>query len=100
MVDHGRTGFLVPPRDVDALADAVVSLMQNEGLRKKFGENGMRKVNIECAPEVVGRQTRVVYRRAMNDSSPIKDHALEKQPSSQSSSETFVSGSRRIHVCS
>jgi glycosyltransferase involved in cell wall biosynthesis len=90
MVDHGRTGFLVPPRDVDALADAVVKLMQNEGLRKKFGENGMRKVNVECAPEVVGRQTRVVYRRAVNDSSPIREHALEKQPSSQSSSETFV----------
>jgi glycosyltransferase involved in cell wall biosynthesis len=90
MVDHGKTGFLVPPRDVDALADAVVKLMQNEGLRKKFGENGMRKVNVECAPEVVGRQTRVVYRRAVNDSSPIREHALEKQPSSQSSSETFV----------
>jgi glycosyltransferase involved in cell wall biosynthesis len=90
MVDDGRTGFLVPPRDVDALADAVVKLMQNEGLRKKFGENGMRKVNVECAPEVVGRQTRVVYRRAVNDSSPIREHVLEKQPSSQSSSETFV----------
>jgi len=90
MVDHGRTGFLVPPRDVDALADAVIKLMQNEGLRKKFGENGMRKVNVECAPEVVGRQTRVVYRRAVNDSSPIREHVLEKQPSSQSSSETFV----------
>jgi starch synthase len=90
MVDHGRTGFLVPPRDVDALADAVIMLMQNEGLRKKFGENGMRKVNVECAPEVVGRQTRVVYRRAVNDSSPIREHVLEKQPSSQSSSETFV----------
>ncbi len=90
MVDHGRTGFLVPPRDVDALANAVVRLMQNEGMRRKFGENGMRKVNVECAPEVVGRQTRVVYRRAVNDSSPIRDHVLEKQPSSQSSSETFV----------
>jgi glycosyltransferase involved in cell wall biosynthesis len=90
MVDHGRTGLLVPPRDVDALANAVVRLIQNDGLRRKLGENGMHKVNVECAPEVVGRQTRVVYRRAVNDSSPIREHLREKQPSSQSSSETFV----------
>lgn len=90
MVDDGRTGFLVPPRDINALASAVVTLMQNEQMRRKFGENGMRKVNVECAPAVVGRQTRVVYRRAVNDSSPFRDYLIEKQPSSQSSSETFV----------
>jgi glycosyltransferase involved in cell wall biosynthesis len=90
MVDNGRTGLLVPPRDVNGLADAVVRLMQNDEMRRAFGENGMRKVNVECAPATVGRQTRVVYRRAMNDSSPVRDHLIEKQPSSQSSSETFV----------
>jgi len=90
MVDNGRTGFLVPPRDVNALADAVVTLMQNDEMRRTFGESGMRKVNVECAPATVGRQTRVVYRRAMNDSSPVRDHLIEKQPSSQSSSETYV----------
>ena len=49
-----RPVFLFAPRDVDALAKAVVRLMENEGMRRKFGENGMRKVNVECAPEVVG----------------------------------------------
>ena len=72
MVDHGRTGFLVPPRDVNALAEAVVRLMQNDEMRRTFGENGMRKVNVECAPATVGRKTRVVYRRAMNDTSPVE----------------------------
>jgi glycosyltransferase involved in cell wall biosynthesis len=81
MVDHGETGFLVAPRDVDALADAVVRLMQNEKLRREFGMNGMRKVNVECAPELVGRMTRVVYRRAVNDSVPVRDYFVEKQSS-------------------
>lgn len=81
MVDHGETGFLVAPRDVDALADAVVRLMQNEKLRREFGMNGMRKVNVECAPELVGRMTRVVYRRAVNDSTPVRDYFVEKQSS-------------------
>jgi starch synthase len=90
MVDDGKTGFLVNPRDINALAEAIVRLMQNEPMRRRFGENGLRKVNVECAPEIVGRKTRIVYRRAVNDSSPITDHQPRKQPSSQSSSETFV----------
>jgi len=81
MVDDGETGFLVAPRDVDALADAVVRLMQNEELRRQFGTKGMRKVNVECAPELVGRMTRVVYRRAVNDSAPVRDYFIEKQSS-------------------
>ena len=67
MVDDGRTGFLVPPRDIQALASAIVKLMQNSEMRKKFGENGKRKVNVECAPEVVGQQTLMVYRQALAD---------------------------------
>jgi glycosyltransferase involved in cell wall biosynthesis len=89
MVDDGKTGFLVAPRDVNALADAIVRLMQNEQMRRQFGENGLRKVNVECAPEIVGRKTRIVYRRAVNDASPITDRH-GKQQSSQSSSKTFV----------
>jgi glycosyltransferase involved in cell wall biosynthesis len=65
MVDHGRTGFLVAPRDVEGLANAIVELMSNDEMRKQFGENGMRKVNVECAPEVVGQQTRMVYQKAL-----------------------------------
>jgi glycosyltransferase involved in cell wall biosynthesis len=66
MVDHGRTGYLVPPRDASALAEAIISLLQDKELRRQFGENGWRKVNAECAPELVGHKTRIVYRQAMN----------------------------------
>jgi glycosyltransferase involved in cell wall biosynthesis len=66
MVDHGRTGYLVPPRDANALAEAIVLLLQNKGMASQFGENGRRKVNVECAPEVVGHMTQMVYRQAVN----------------------------------
>jgi glycosyltransferase involved in cell wall biosynthesis len=65
MVDDGQTGFLVPPRDEFALADALVRLLQDEKLRTLFGRNGRHKVDVECAPEVVARQTLLVYQRAM-----------------------------------
>jgi glycosyltransferase involved in cell wall biosynthesis len=82
MVEDGKTGFLVPPRDVDALAAAIVRLMESKSMRKEFAENGMHKLNVECAPEVVGRMTRVVYRRAANDAAPARDRLMEKRPSS------------------
>jgi glycosyltransferase involved in cell wall biosynthesis len=65
MVDHGRTGYLVPPRDANALAEAIVPLLQDEDLRRQFGANGKRKINAECAPELVGQKTRNVYVQAL-----------------------------------
>ena len=86
MVDDGRTGFLVPPRNIEALADAVVRLMQNDEMRKTFGENGMRKVNIECAPEVVGSQTRGVYRQAIRGKVVARTPLLKERSTSEPSS--------------
>ncbi|MEU2771676.1 glycosyltransferase family 1 protein [Streptomyces sp. NPDC007162] len=37
LVDHGRTGFLVPPRDAGAVREAVASLVADAGLRTAFG---------------------------------------------------------------
>jgi glycosyltransferase involved in cell wall biosynthesis len=83
MVDHGRTGFLVPPRDIESLAASVVDLMQNDEMRRAFGQNGMRKVNVECAPEAVGLQTVNVYRRAMADRWPAsRDLVIDRSGSS------------------
>jgi glycosyltransferase involved in cell wall biosynthesis len=65
MVEDGRTGYLVPPRDPEALADAVVRLLTDNQLRRRMGENGKRKVDSECSPEVVARQTLAVYRAAI-----------------------------------
>ncbi len=65
IVDHGRTGYLVPPRDERALADAIVRLLRDKKLRRQLGANGKRKSTTECSPEVVAQQTLAVYRRAI-----------------------------------
>jgi len=66
MVEHGRTGYLVPPRDPSALAEAVVRLLLDPQLRRRMGANGKRKIETECSPEVVARNTMEVYRRAIS----------------------------------
>jgi glycosyltransferase involved in cell wall biosynthesis len=66
MIDDGRTGYLVPPRDEQALAAAVVRLLRDADLCRRFGLNGKRKLDEECAPAAVARQTFAVYRRAVD----------------------------------
>jgi glycosyltransferase involved in cell wall biosynthesis len=66
MVEHGRTGYLVPPRDETALANAIIELLQNKDLRNWMGENGRVKVNTTCSPELVGKLTSSVYRQAIS----------------------------------
>lgn len=44
LVVHGRTGFLVPPRDAAAVRDAVRSLAADPGLRASYGAAGRATV--------------------------------------------------------
>jgi len=44
VVSDGETGILVRPRDVDALADAILSLLADPERRRRFGEAGRRAV--------------------------------------------------------
>ena len=43
LVDEGETGFLVPPRDCAAYADAIGRVVAEAGLRARLGEAGHRK---------------------------------------------------------
>lgn len=67
MVEDGRTGVLVPPRDESALADAIVRLLRDKRLRHQLGANGKRKVDSECSPDAVAQATIAVYHRAIDD---------------------------------
>jgi glycosyltransferase involved in cell wall biosynthesis len=65
MVEDARTGYLVRPRDVEQLAEAVIRLLVDAPLRRQMGANAKRKIETECSPELVARQTIDVYKRAL-----------------------------------
>jgi len=65
-VVHGKTGWLVPPRDPAALADAVLRFCRDRGLMKALGRNGRRR-----AVQVFGIDRQVsefdeLYRKFIN----------------------------------
>lgn len=43
LIDDGETGFLVPPRDVDAYADAIAHLIRDPGLHRSQARAGHAK---------------------------------------------------------
>lgn len=66
-VDDGVTGRLVPPADPTALAGAIIELLADPVRCRAMGAAGRRKLDLECSPDVVARQTLEVYRLAIRD---------------------------------
>ena len=42
-VIHGKTGFIVPPQNINKLADAILLLLADKKMAKRMGEEGRKK---------------------------------------------------------
>ena len=63
VVDEGRTGLLVPPRDSHGLADAILRLLENHEERRRMAEAGYARVHRHFTVERMVQETLGVYRR-------------------------------------
>jgi sugar transferase (PEP-CTERM/EpsH1 system associated) len=66
VVVDGVTGLLVPPRDPDALARAIESLLRDPGLRRKMGQAGWKRVERCFSVEQMVRKTEYLYETLLN----------------------------------
>ena len=64
IVKDGENGLLVPPRDSEALADAIIYLLENEDIREKMGKNG-RKKGENYSWERIAEETEKVYEEVL-----------------------------------
>ena len=61
LIKDGENGLLVPPKDSNAFADAIIYLLENEDVREKMGKNGRRKVEDYSWGELQRRQRRFIW---------------------------------------
>lgn len=47
LVDDGESGYLTPPGDAATVAERIIRLLDDAGMRRRFGEAGRRKVEAE-----------------------------------------------------
>ncbi len=61
VVQDGETGILVPPRDHEAMAAAIVKLLNDEPLRKQMGAAGLARATARFTAERMVADTLQVY---------------------------------------
>jgi phosphatidyl-myo-inositol alpha-mannosyltransferase len=71
VADHDETGILVPPGDADALAHALVELLQDEDRRRRYGI-AARKAAEPYSWDRIGRRLVEIYERLTAPVEPVK----------------------------
>ncbi len=66
IIDHERNGVLVPPRDPEALADSITSLLEDRKKRIRIGDQGKRTVESRFTPRVVGPRVLEIYKSLLS----------------------------------
>ncbi len=67
VIEHRRTGILVPPASPGALADAVAALIENPALRRSMALAGRERVRKHFTVEQMLKQTGLVYAEMLAD---------------------------------
>ena len=67
ILEHGRTGILCPPKDAEALGDAILKLVMDASLREQIGVAAAAEVRDRWLWPHVVRKMREVYREAAFD---------------------------------
>jgi len=65
-VEHNETGLLVPSEDVGALCDAIVTLIDDDALRERFGAAGRERMQKQFSIDTMADKHVGVYESVLN----------------------------------
>lgn len=67
IVENGKTGYIIPSRNVKVLAEKIIELLKNERLRLKMGERGYKKLKNDMSWENAAKIILKVYKKLLKD---------------------------------
>jgi glycosyltransferase involved in cell wall biosynthesis len=70
LVEDGKTGYLVPVGDAEAMAARIVELLHKPELRRNFGASGRARVEREFTPARMKQRFEELYDRMLREHSP------------------------------
>ena len=70
VVVNGATGCLVPAKDVDGLARAMIELGSNSELRQRYGAEGAKRFTDQFRHETMTKRIREVYAKVLSGINP------------------------------
>ena len=66
VIKHGETGFLVPPKDAESLAEAIIRVLRNPEEAARLGERGRELISQEFNVETMVRKIAAVYAEVLS----------------------------------
>jgi len=68
MVEYGKSGLIVPPKDPEALAEAIIKLLEDDELRKKMSRNALKRAE-ELSWDNIAKMYIKVYEEVLDERS-------------------------------
>ena len=78
IVEDGQTGLLVPPKDPDAMAKALVELLKDPGRRARMGRQGQARVETVFSLDSQIATLAALYDRLLQDRQPSPIGAVSR----------------------
>lgn len=80
---HGESGVIIPPRDSDSIANALIGLVKDGEERSRLGKNARARVLEKFQRSEIARQTIELYRQAQASFQERKEQRLYRKPLDQ-----------------
>lgn len=61
LVEEGKSGFLVPPGDSPRLAEALISILRDDGMRRKMGAHNLKISRTKYCWHEIAEKTEMIY---------------------------------------
>jgi glycosyltransferase involved in cell wall biosynthesis len=65
LVEHGQSGFVVPWEDTDAFVSRIVMLLDDDEMRRRFGERSREIAERRFRRRIIAQNTFAVYEQIL-----------------------------------